>query len=209
MPDQVCRTRRSASAHLAAPAATTVEDVAAVALEPDTALPAGISTVSRSSPVGCIDTEQITRVAFPSAVPKIAFDEGDAGDEARRFDGAKNMNLPLAVHRYPQLSSAQVGPASAPPDAGAGSVDTIAPVPGSISRMRSPVAYRLHAIAGAQGGEDALPKSSGATTKRAPKQGPERGLLFYRRRTRRGAGQHDRRRIQAPVRSPPRLPPHR
>jgi hypothetical protein len=57
-----------------------------------------------------IDPPHVALVAFPSAVPELAVDPGDAGNDAVGFDGAKNssrfgidlMDLPASVLPYPQ-----------------------------------------------------------------------------------------------------------
>ena len=57
-----------------------------------------------------IDPPQFALVAFPGAVPELAVDPGDAGDEAVGLDGAKNrpgcgidlMDLPLPILPDPQ-----------------------------------------------------------------------------------------------------------
>src|SRR5512144_1705301 len=59
-----------------------------------------------------IDASQFALVVFPGAVPEIAIDPGDAGDEAVRFDRAKDraglridaMDLPLAIVPHPERS---------------------------------------------------------------------------------------------------------
>src|SRR5687767_4084146 len=57
-----------------------------------------------------IDPDQFALVTFPDAVPELSVDPGDAGDEAVRFDGAKNrpcfgidlMDLPLPILPHPE-----------------------------------------------------------------------------------------------------------
>ncbi len=77
---------------------------------PDTPTPGGISSRSRTSPVcGSIRRTSLA-VAFPGAVPELAVDPGDPGDEAVGLDGAKDrpglgidlMDLPVAILPHPE-----------------------------------------------------------------------------------------------------------
>jgi hypothetical protein len=55
---------------------------------------------------------ELTSVVFPSAVPKLVVDEGNAGDETRRTRGAEDfagarvdlMNLTIPVGSDPELA---------------------------------------------------------------------------------------------------------
>src|SRR5205809_1920973 len=57
-----------------------------------------------------IDSPQIALVTFPGAVPELAIDPGDAGDEAVGLDRAKDrpclgidlINLPVAILSHPE-----------------------------------------------------------------------------------------------------------
>src|SRR5256885_1549885 len=95
--------------HLPASAASTVEPIASVGLEPRHAH-AGwhvepLQDFSRSR----IDSSQVALVTFPGAVPELSVDPGDAGDEAIGLDGAQNraglgidlMDLPLSILPHP------------------------------------------------------------------------------------------------------------
>ena len=57
---------------------------------PDTAMPGGMSICSSTSPDLRIDPAQLAFIGFPGAVPELAVDPGDAGDEAVRLDGAQD-----------------------------------------------------------------------------------------------------------------------
>src|SRR5947207_10690150 len=76
--------------HLPAPSSSAEELIAAIGLEPRHAHSGRhlepLQDLSRSR----IDSPQIALVAFPGAVPELAVDPGDAGDEAVGLDGAKN-----------------------------------------------------------------------------------------------------------------------
>ena len=57
---------------------------------PETPVPAGISRRSSTSPRLGIDAPHVALVALPGAVPELAVDPGDAGDEAIGLDGAEH-----------------------------------------------------------------------------------------------------------------------
>ena len=91
-------------------------------------MPGGISSRSSTSPGLRIDAPQIALVAFPGAVPELAVDPGDAGDEAVGLDGAQDragfgidlMDLALAVLPDPERA---FGPGEAGVAAAAGRRD--------------------------------------------------------------------------------------
>src|ERR1700722_4903338 len=68
--------------------------------------PEALQNLSRSR----IDSPQFALFPFPGAVPEFVVDPGDSGDEAIRFDGAKNraalgidlMNLPVSMFSHPE-----------------------------------------------------------------------------------------------------------
>src|SRR5262245_5114549 len=78
--------------HLPAASPSAVEAIATIGLEPR--YPHSrrhlepLQDLSRSR----VDSPHITLVAFPSAVPELAVDPGDAGNDAVGFDGAKNSS---------------------------------------------------------------------------------------------------------------------
>src|SRR5439155_8482542 len=96
--------------HLAAPSTSAEELIAAIGLEPRHAHSGRhvepLQDLSRSR----IDSPQIALVAFPGAVPELAVDPGDPGDEAVGLDGAKNrsrlridlMDLPVPILPHPE-----------------------------------------------------------------------------------------------------------
>src|SRR5271157_6548693 len=75
--------------HLPAASTSTEEPIAAIGLEPRHAHSGRhlepLLDLSRSR----IDSPQITFITFPGAVPELAVDPGDPGDDAFGFDGAK------------------------------------------------------------------------------------------------------------------------
>src|SRR5208283_4420628 len=75
--------------YLPAASASAEEPIAAIGLEPRHAHSGRhlelLQDLSRSR----IDSPQIALVPFPSAVPELAVDPGDPGDDAVRLDGAK------------------------------------------------------------------------------------------------------------------------
>src|SRR5881397_2608161 len=75
-----------------APSSSAEELIAAIGLEPRHAHSGRhlerFQDLSRSR----IDSPQIALVSFPGAVPELAVDPGDPGDETVRFDGAKNRS---------------------------------------------------------------------------------------------------------------------
>src|SRR5580658_31325 len=102
--------RSANGSHLGAVCAAAEELIAAVGFEPRHGH-AGrhlerLQDLSRSR----IDAPQIALVTFPGAVPELAVDPGDPGDEALRLDGAENrpslwidlMDLPLPVLPDPE-----------------------------------------------------------------------------------------------------------
>jgi hypothetical protein len=86
-----------------------------------------------------IDPPHIALVAFPCAVPKLAIDPGNAGDEAVGFDGAQDrargwidlMDLAVPIRADPKraFGPGEAGVAAPP---GAGMVATTRSVFGSI-----------------------------------------------------------------------------
>src|SRR5437879_2676330 len=96
--------------HLPAPSASAEELIAAIGLEPRHAHSGRhlepLQDLSRSR----IDSPQIALVTLPGAVPELAVDPGDSGDEAVGLDGAKNrpcpgidlMDLPVPILPHPE-----------------------------------------------------------------------------------------------------------
>ena len=96
--------------HLPAPSASAEELIAAIGLEPRNAHSGRhlepLQDLSRLR----IDSPQIALVTFPGAVPELAIDPGDPGDEAVGLDGAKNrpglgidlMDLPIPILPDPE-----------------------------------------------------------------------------------------------------------
>src|SRR5918992_2729239 len=92
--------------HLPAASSSAEEQIAAIGLEPRHAHSGRhlepLQDLSRSR----IDPPHIALVTFPGAVPELAVDPGDPGDEAVGLDGAKNrpclgidlMDLPVLPH---------------------------------------------------------------------------------------------------------------
>ena len=130
--------------HLPAASAAAEETIAAIALEPDTPVPGRhlefLQNLSRSR----IDAPHFALVALPGAMPELAVDPGDAGDDAVTLDRAQDrsclridlVDLPAAVLPHPEraFSPGQPGVAAV---AGAGIVASTRPVFGSIFWMRS------------------------------------------------------------------------
>src|SRR5437899_10361126 len=97
-------------AHLPAASASAEELIAAIGLEPRHAHARRhlepLQDLSRSR----IEPPQIALVTFPGAVPELAVDPGDPGDEAVGLDGAKNrpglgidlMDLPAPILPHPE-----------------------------------------------------------------------------------------------------------
>src|SRR5262245_7874445 len=95
---------------LSAASASAEEPIAAIGLEPRHAGSGRhlepLQDLSRSR----IDSSQIALVTFPGAVPELAVDPGDPGDEAVGLDGAKNcpglgidlMDLPVPILPHPE-----------------------------------------------------------------------------------------------------------
>ena len=81
-------------------------------------MPCGISSRSSTAPLCGIDAADVALVALPRAVPQLAVDPGDAGDETVRLDRAKDgaglgidlVDLAIAVLADPQ---AALGPGEA------------------------------------------------------------------------------------------------
>src|SRR5205814_8187945 len=76
--------------HLAAPSTSAEELIAAIGLEPRHAHSGRHVEPLQDLSGSRIDSPQIALVAFPGAVPELAVDPGDPGDEAVALDGAKN-----------------------------------------------------------------------------------------------------------------------
>src|SRR5262249_20587806 len=107
------RPRRPADGpDLAARSPATEEQVAAIGLEPRHAHSG--RHLERLQNLSClrIDSPHIALVTLPGAVPQLAIDPGDPGDEAIRLDGAKNcpragidlMDLPVSILPHPERS---------------------------------------------------------------------------------------------------------
>ena len=139
------RLRAANGPHLAAAAAAAEEPIAAIGFEPRYARSGRhlepLQDLSRSR----IDAPQIALVAFPGAVPELAVDPGDAGDEAVGLDGAKDraglgidlMDLPVRDAVPPRACLRPRRARKSPPPPGAGIVASTRPVFGSIFWMRS------------------------------------------------------------------------
>src|SRR5262245_15579838 len=96
--------------HLPAASASAEEPIAAIGLEPRHACSRRhlepLQDLSRSR----IDAPHIALVAFPGAVPELAVDPGDSGDDTVGLDGAEDrsclgidlMDLPAAMLPYPE-----------------------------------------------------------------------------------------------------------
>src|SRR6267378_2155823 len=96
--------------YLPAPSSSAEELIAAIGLEPRHAYSGRhlepLQDLSRSR----IDSPQIALVTFPGAVPELAVDPGDPGDEAVGLDGAENrpclridlMDLPVPILPHPE-----------------------------------------------------------------------------------------------------------
>jgi hypothetical protein len=96
--------------HLAATSSSTEELLAAIGLEARNARSGGhlepLQDLSRAR----IESRQIALVTFPGAVPELAVDPGDPGDEAVGLDRAKNrpclgidlMDLPVPILPHPE-----------------------------------------------------------------------------------------------------------
>src|SRR6516225_9431530 len=84
--------RPADGSHLAAASAAAKELIAAIGFEPRYGDAARhLDPLQHFSGLR-IDAPQITLVVFPGAVPQLAIDPGDAGDEAFGFDGAKDRS---------------------------------------------------------------------------------------------------------------------
>src|SRR5262245_6648728 len=98
--------------HLSAASASAEEAIAPIGLEPGHACSSrhleSLQDLSRSR----IDPPHIALVTFPGAVPELAVDPGDPGDDAVRLDGAQDrpgfgidlMDLPATVLPHPERS---------------------------------------------------------------------------------------------------------
>src|SRR5262249_39705934 len=98
--------------HLPAGSAAAEEAIAAIGLEPRHVHARRhlepLQNLARSR----IDSPHVALVAFPGAVPELAVDPADAGDEAVGLDGAKNracvgidlVDLPLPILPDPERS---------------------------------------------------------------------------------------------------------
>src|SRR5262249_58588773 len=100
----------AATPHGAAPSASAEEQIAAIGLEPRDAHASRhlkrLQHFSRSR----VDSPELALVAFPGAVPHLAVDPGDPGDEAVGVDRAKDgaglgidlIDLPLTIVSHPE-----------------------------------------------------------------------------------------------------------
>ena len=137
--------RAAHGAHRAAAAAAGVEQVGAVGLEAADAGAGGIASRSSTAPLVGVDAADLALVAFPGAVPELAVDPGDAGDEAVRLDRAQHLCPSpgrcwwiLRSRYWPtqRLPSAQARPESSRGRA-PGIEASTSPVRGSILSMRA------------------------------------------------------------------------
>src|SRR6202140_4073732 len=95
---------------LPAPSASAEELIAAIGLEPRHAHAGRHLEALQDLSGSRIDSPQIALVTFPGAVPELAVDPGDPGDEAVGLDGAKNrpclgvdlMDLPVPILPHPE-----------------------------------------------------------------------------------------------------------
>jgi hypothetical protein len=132
------------SSHLPAASASAEELIAAIGLEPRHGHSGRHVEVLQDLSRSRIDSLQVAFVTFPGAVPQLAVDPGDPGDEAGALDGAKNrpclgidlMDLPVLYCPSQSVPSAHASP-ELPPPPGAGIVASTRPVFGSIFWMRS------------------------------------------------------------------------
>src|ERR1700676_1039185 len=96
--------------HLPAASASAEKLIAAIGLEPRHAYSRRHLEALQGLSGSRIDPPQIALVTFPGAVPELAVDPGDPGDEAVRLDGAKNrpclgidlMDLPVPILPHPE-----------------------------------------------------------------------------------------------------------
>src|SRR6266581_6110904 len=96
--------------HLPAPSSSAEEPIAAIGLEPRHAHSRRHLELLQDLSCSRIDAPQIALVTFPGAVPELAVDPGDPGDEAAGLDGAKNSSclwidlkdLPVAILPDPE-----------------------------------------------------------------------------------------------------------
>src|SRR3989440_4736038 len=96
--------------HLSALSSSAEEAIAAIGLEPRNAHSGRHLERFQDLPRSRIDSPQIALVTFPGAVPELAVDPGDPGDEAVGLDGAKNrpclgidlMDLPVPILPHPE-----------------------------------------------------------------------------------------------------------
>src|SRR5208282_2655260 len=96
--------------HLPAPSSSADELIAAIGLEPRHAHSGRHLEPLQDRSRARIDSPQIALVTFPGAVPELAVDPGDPGDEAVGVDGAKNrsclgidlMDLPVPILPHPE-----------------------------------------------------------------------------------------------------------
>src|SRR5262249_11145400 len=96
--------------HLPAISASTKELIAAIGLEARHAYSGRHLELLQDLSGPRIDPPQIALVPFPSAVPELAVDPGDPGDEAVRLDGAENrpglgidlMDLAVPILPHPE-----------------------------------------------------------------------------------------------------------
>jgi hypothetical protein len=96
--------------HFPAPSASAEELIAAIGLEPRHGHSGRHLEPLQDLSCSRIESPQIALVTFPAAVPKLAVDPGDPGDEAVGRDGAENrpclgidlMNLPVPILPHPE-----------------------------------------------------------------------------------------------------------
>src|SRR6266567_4535835 len=101
---------RADGSHLPAASASAEELIAAIGLEPRHAHSRRHLELLQDLSCSRIDPPQIALVTFPGAVPELAVDPGDPGDDAVGLDGAKNrpgfgidlMDLPAPMLPHPE-----------------------------------------------------------------------------------------------------------
>src|SRR5262245_4615216 len=96
--------------HLAAASPAAEELIAAIGLEPRNTYSRRHLELLQDLSSARIDSPQIAFVAFPGAVPELAVDPGDPGDDAVALDGSENrpclgidlMDLPASMLAHPE-----------------------------------------------------------------------------------------------------------